>query len=74
MTIAFAMRRDGSVFGKPRITYSRLEGDAEAHRRFAASVEQAVGSCLPLKITPALGAAIAGRIFTVTIGGPDPGA
>ena len=72
MTIAFAMRRDGSVFGKPRITYSRLEGDAEARRHFVASVEQAAASCLPLKVTPALGAAIAGRIFTITFGTGDP--
>ena len=74
MTIAFAMRRDGSVMGKPRITYSHLEGDAPAKQRFVASVERAVGSCLPIGVTPALGGAIAGRIFTITLGGKADGA
>jgi hypothetical protein len=74
MTIAFAMKRDGSVFGKPRITYSHLEGDAATRQRFVASVGQAVGSCLPMKVTPALGGAIAGRVFTITLGGKGDGA
>ena len=74
MTISFAMKRDGSVFGKPRITYSHLEGDAATKQRFVASVEQAVGSCLPMKVTPALGGAIAGRVFTITLGGKEDGA
>ena len=70
VTITFALRRDGSTFGKPRISYSRLEGDTEQRRRFLAAAETAINSCLPLKVTPALGGAIAGRLFTVTIGRP----
>jgi hypothetical protein len=72
VTIMFMMKRDGSVFGKPRITYARLEGDAEAQRRFLAGAEQAVDSCLPLKVTPALGEAIAGRLFSITLGREKP--
>ncbi len=74
MTIAFAMRRDGSIFGKPRVSYSHFEGDAAQRDAFAAAVRQAIEACLPLKVTPALGAAIAGRIFTVTLGREAPGA
>ena len=74
MTIAFAMRRDGSVLGTPRITYSHLDGDAATKQRFVASVDRAVQSCLPMKITPALGGAIAGRIFTITFEGKGEGA
>ncbi len=69
VTIAFMMRRDGSIFGMPRITYSRLEGDAEARERFLEDAERAVNSCLPLKVTPALGAAIAGGSFRSRSGG-----
>ena len=29
LTIMLMMKRDGSIFGKPRITFSHLEGDAE---------------------------------------------
>ena len=70
VTITFALRRDGSAFGKPRISYSRLEGDTEQRQRFLADAEAAIDSCLPLKVTPALGGAIAGRLFSVTIGSP----
>jgi hypothetical protein len=34
VAIVFAMKRDGSIFGRPRIRYAHLEGDAEARRRF----------------------------------------
>lgn len=68
VTIAFMMKRDGSIFGRPRITYAHLDGDADAQGRFLAEVERAVNSCLPVRVTPALGAAIAGRMFTITLG------
>jgi hypothetical protein len=72
VTIVFMMKRGGSIFGKPRITYSHLEGDAEARKRFLEDAERAIDSCLPLKVTPALGAAIAGRMFSVTLGREKP--
>lgn len=74
VTIRFMMKRDGSVFGRPRLTFAHLKGDAEAQARFLAAAQQAVDSCLPAKVSPALGAAIAGRVFTITIGRekPDP--
>lgn len=68
VTIRFMMRRDGSVFGRPHISYARMEGDPEAQRRFLAEAERALDSCLPVRVTPALGAAIAGRMFTITLG------
>jgi hypothetical protein len=72
MTIAFAMRADGSILGKPRISYSQLEGDADTKARFVGAVQGAIDSCLPLKVTPALGAAVAGRPFTITLGRSQP--
>jgi hypothetical protein len=72
VTIMFMMKRDGSIFGKPRITYSHLEGDQDARQRFVDDAERAIGACLPFKVTPALGSAIAGRMFSVTLGGPKP--
>jgi hypothetical protein len=73
VTIMFMMKRDGSVFGRPRISYAHLEGDADARRRFLEEAERAVDSCLPVKVTPALGEAIAGRMFTITLGREQPG-
>ena len=72
ITIAFMMKRDGSIFGKPRITYAHFEGDAEAKARFLDEAARAVAACLPLKVTPALGGAIAGRMFTITLGREKP--
>jgi hypothetical protein len=62
VTITFAMKRNGSVFGIPRISYSHFEGSAEARRHFLEEAHRAVNRCLPLKVTPALGGAIAGQI------------
>ena len=70
LTIKFMMKRDGSIFGKPRITFSHLEGDEEAKQRFVDAAERAIAACLPFKVTPELGGAIAGRLFSVTLGGP----
>ena len=39
ITIAFAMKRDGSLLGKPRISYSHFNGDVEARRRFVEEVD-----------------------------------
>jgi hypothetical protein len=72
LTIMFMMKRDGSIFGKPRITFSHLEGDEQARRRFVDDAERAITACLPFKVTPALGGAIAGRLFSVTLGRPKP--
>ena len=70
LTIMLMMKRDGSIFGKPRITFSHLEGDKEARQRFVDDAEHAVDACLPLRITPSLGGAIAGRPFFITLGQP----
>jgi hypothetical protein len=72
LTIMLMMKRDGSIFGKPRITFSHLEGDKDTRRQFIDDAERAVETCLPLRITPSLGQAIAGRPFFITLGQPKP--
>jgi hypothetical protein len=73
LTIMMMMKRDGSIFGKPRITFSHLEGDKDTRQQFVDDAERAVEACLPFRITPSLGGAIAGRPFFITLGGPKPG-
>src|SRR5271169_6669404 len=68
LTIMLMMKRDGSIFGKPRITFSHLEGDRQARQAFVDDTERAVKACLPFRITPSLGGAIAGRPFVITLG------
>jgi hypothetical protein len=72
LTIRLMMKRDGSIFGKPRVSFSHLEGDADARQRFVDGAERAIEACLPFRITPSLGGAIAGRPFVVTLGRPKP--
>jgi hypothetical protein len=70
LTIMLTMKRDGSILGKPRITFSHLEGDKQARQAFVDDTERAVQTCLPFRITPSLGGAIAGRPFVITLGRP----
>ena len=70
LTIMLMMKRDGSIFGKPRITFSHLEGDKESRQAFVDDAERAVEACLPFRITPSLGGAIAGRPFVISLGRP----
>jgi len=72
LTIRLMMKRDGSIFGKPLVTFSHLEGDADARQRFADDAERAIDACLPFRITPSLGNAIAGRPFAITLGRRKP--
>jgi hypothetical protein len=70
LTIMLMMKRDGSIFGKPRITFSHLEGDKDSRQQFVDDTERAVETCLPFRITPSLGGAIAGRPFFISLGRP----
>ena len=68
LTIVFSLKRDGSLLGTPRITHSRLVGDADAQKAFVAVAIGALEKCLPVKITDGLGGAIAGRLLAIRVG------
>ncbi|MFD1281403.1 hypothetical protein [Methylobacterium goesingense] len=61
ITARFALRRDGSVIGTPRVTFSTQNSDTRAYRILTDATLAAIRRCTPARITPALGAAIAGR-------------
>ena len=65
LTIVFSLRRDGGLLGKPRISFSKLAGDALEQHKFAEDIAKAFDRCLPASITDALGGAIAGRPMSV---------
>ena len=64
MTLRFSLRRDGSLIGKPHITYSKMPKDETDKRRVMDSIAFAMDRCLPVKITDGLGGAIAGRLMS----------
>lgn len=61
VTVLFTLKRDGSLQGKPRITYARLLGDSVDQQAFVAASLSAIAACFPLPMTAGLGGAIAGR-------------
>jgi hypothetical protein len=61
ITVLFTLKRNGSLLGKPRITYSRLIGDEVDQQAFVAASLSAIAGCFPLPMTDGLGGAIAGR-------------
>ena len=71
-TVRFSLKRDGSLNGKPALTYAKLPKDEAERAADAAEITRAFDACLPLPITPALGAAIAGQPFTMRIIAANP--
>jgi hypothetical protein len=67
VTVLFALKRDGSLLGRPRITHSNLIGDLNDQKLFLAAVFSAIDGCLPLDVTPGLGGAIAGRPIALRV-------
>lgn len=62
-TIRFSVREDRSLIGERRISFLALPGGAAARELLTRSVLAAVKACAPLNLTPALGRAVAGRVF-----------
>lgn len=71
-TVRFSLRRDGSIFGQPRVAWGAGRADPDLQRRFTASVIDAVRDCAPLRLSKRFGAAIAGRPFTIRFHGRAP--
>ncbi|MGX7872539.1 hypothetical protein ACVDG5_006490 [Mesorhizobium sp. ORM6] len=63
LTLQFSLRRNGTLIGKPRATYSDLGTDAQLSRAFVASILKALDDALPLPFSDSMGRAIAGRML-----------
>jgi len=61
LTLCFSLRRDGTLVGKPRATFSKLGTDSSLNRAFVTSVIEALNKELPVPFTEGMGGAIAGR-------------
>lgn len=60
VTARFSLRRDGSVIGTPRITYAAGVTGGDRATLLRATLAS-LGRCTPVRLTPGLGRAIAGR-------------
>ncbi|GAC1334497.1 MAG: hypothetical protein NVSMB26_17330 [Beijerinckiaceae bacterium] len=72
VTVGITLRRNGTMFGQPTITFSRLTGDQNAQKRFLVAALAALAACTPVSITDALGGAIAGRRILIRFGSHAP--
>ena len=64
VTVRVAFRRDGTIYGLPRIPFVDAAG-VEAKASVTQSLGAALKSCVPLPFSPSLGAAVAGEIFAI---------
>ncbi|MGO9473605.1 MAG: hypothetical protein ACLPWS_09395 [Rhodomicrobium sp.] len=67
VTVRLSFSRAGAIIGEPRVVYIRAPAEAGLRESIASSVRAAVKACTPLPFSPALGAAIAGRIFAIRL-------
>jgi len=63
LTLRFSLRRNGTLIGQPRATYSDLGTDQRLSRAFVASILKALDDALPLPFSDSMGRAIAGRML-----------
>jgi len=73
VTVRISFSSAGDIVGQPRITYVKAAGDETLRKAVSASILAAIQSCVPLRFTPGLGQAIAGRSFAIRFIAPAVG-
>ncbi|WP_332690855.1 hypothetical protein [Bosea sp. (in: a-proteobacteria)] len=71
-SVRFSLRRDGTLFGQPRVTWEVRRAPPGLRERFSNSLLAAVRDCTPMRLSPALGGSIAGRPITIRFHGRAP--
>ena len=67
ITVQMSFRRNGELFGQPRITFESGGASDDERLAYRIAVAKMLKRCAPLPFTDALGNAIAGRPFTVRL-------
>jgi hypothetical protein len=65
VTVRMEFARDGSIIGKPMVTYVKTGPGNDARHAMVDSIQAALQHCTPLDFAPGLGAAIAGYPFAI---------
>jgi len=65
ITVMVSFNREGSILGRPRITYESEHASANDRLQYRIAVMETLQSCTPLPFTEGLGGAVAGRRFAV---------
>ena len=70
LTLRLSLKRDGSLYGKPTVSYFNMSDNAEAERRNVEAIVSAINHCVPISISGELGSAIAGQQLWIHLHGP----
>ena len=62
-TVRLSFRRDGSIIGRPAVSYSLPRRGEPEQERFIGAIVSAIEGCTPLPFSNGLGEAIAGKLF-----------
>ena len=65
ITVQMSFKRNGDLFGQPRITFESAGTSDDERLAYRIAVAQMLKRCSPLPFTDALGNAVAGRPFTM---------
>ena len=67
ITVQMSFRRNGELFGQPRITFESAGASDDERLAYRIAVAQMLQRCAPLPFTEALGNAMAGRPFRMRL-------
>jgi hypothetical protein len=67
VTVQMTFRRNGELFGKPRIAFESSGASDDERLVYRVAVAEMLKRCAPLPFTDALGNAVAGRPFTMRL-------
>jgi hypothetical protein len=65
ITVQMTFRRNGELFGRPRITFETAGASEDERLAYRIAVARTLQRCASLPFTDALGNAVAGRPFTI---------
>jgi hypothetical protein len=65
ITAIVTFRRDGTIFGRPKITYESENATDNDRLQYRIAVMEALQRCTPMPFTESMGGAVAGRPFAI---------
>ncbi|WP_291853808.1 hypothetical protein [Bradyrhizobium sp.] len=65
MSVRFSFKRSGEIIGTPRVTYATAGVPTDTRAAYLKAINASLAACVPLKVTDALGSALAGRPIAI---------
>jgi hypothetical protein len=65
MSVRLSFKRSGQMIGAPRVTYTSPDAPPAARDMYRDAIMMAIERCTPLRFTPGLGGAVAGRPIAI---------